>query len=59
MIGQQAKIYDAVEAHIRQETLRGSEIKPAATKQVFSSESLTKADKSKFTILLRWDTCFL
>lgn len=37
----------AVEKHLRDEVIRGSEIKPAAVTQQFRSDALSKAEQSK------------
>ncbi|KID95124.1 iron-sulfur cluster-binding protein, partial [Metarhizium majus ARSEF 297] len=40
-----------LEGHLRQEKIRGTEIKPATVKQQFQSEAFTKADKSEFSLV--------
>jgi hypothetical protein len=43
----QAAVAVAVEKHLREEMICGSEIKPAAVTQQFRSDALSKAEQSK------------
>lgn len=47
----------AVEKHLREEMIRGSEIKPAAVTQQFRNDALSKAEQSKMLYQSKGSTC--